>query len=369
MSEALRLFLELAALPTPPGRERAAIDVCAAYLRSLGVEPEEDDAGRALDGDAGNLFVRFPATASGSMVMLNGHVDTVPPLAGIAPEVVDGYVVNREPTILGADNKASVAAILAAVRTIVEQGVPHAGIEVLITVQEETGLRGAKAFDQGRLQADLGYVFDVDGALGGMVMAAPSQRTVDLAFRGRSAHAGIAPEEGLNAIQAAARGLAALPFGRLPSGASRNVGVIAGGSQRNIVPDLCEAQIEVRSLDDGEVVTLAQETVDAALLAASETGCEVDCAVRTEYTAYRFAADDPVVRLAEQALASADYVPRPITTGGGADAHTFNERGLPCLNLSSGMEAIHTPDERIAVADVEGMERIATGLIRAATDG
>lgn len=367
MSEALRLFLELAALSTPPGRERAAIDLCAAYLRDLGAEPVEDDAGDRIGGDAGNLLARFPATAPGRMLMLNGHVDTVPPLAAIVPEVVDGYVVNREPTILGADNKASVAAILAAVGAVIGQGLPHAGIEVLITVQEEIGLRGAKAFDQGVLEAELGYVFDVDGALGGMVMAAPSQRTIDLTFRGRSAHAGIAPEEGLNAIQAAARGLATLPFGRLPSGASRNVGVIEGGSQRNIVPASCEAQVEVRSLDDAEVVTLAQETVDAALLGASETGCEVDCAVRTEYTAYAFRADDAVVRLAEQALGAAGYVPRPITTGGGADAHTFNERGLPCLNLSSGMEAIHTPDERIAVADVEGMERISRGLLEAAT--
>lgn len=366
MSEALRLFLELAALSTPPCRERAAIDLCAAYLRTLGVEPVEDDAGRRLDGDAGNLLARFPGTAPGRMLMFNAHVDTVPPVAPIVPEVIDGYVVNRERTILGADNKASVAAILAAVREIVDEGSPHAGIEVLITVQEETGLRGAKAFDQSLLEADLGYVFDVDGALGGMVMAAPSQRTLDLTFRGRSAHAGIAPEDGLNAIQAAARALAALPFGRLPSGASRNVGVIEGGTQRNIVPDLCEVQIEVRSLDDDEVVTLAQETVDAALLGASEVGCEVDCAVRTEYTAYRFDVGDPVVQLAERALQSAGYAPRPITTGGGADAHAFNERGLPCLNLSSGMEAIHTPDERIAVDDVEGMVRIVRGLVASA---
>lgn len=367
MSEALRLFLELAALRTPPGRERAAIDLCAAYLRGLGVEPVEDDAGSRIDGDAGNLLARFPATAPGRPLMFNAHVDTVPPVAAIVPEVVDGYVVNREPTILGADNKASVAAILAAVGSVVDQGLPHSGIEVLITVQEEIGLRGAKAFDQSVLVAELGYVFDVDGALGGMVMAAPSQRTIDLVFRGRSAHAGIAPEEGLNAIQAAARALAALPFGRLASGASRNVGVIGGGTQRNIVPDRCEAQVEVRSLDDVEVAVLAQETVDAALLGASEAGCEVDCAVRTEYTAYAFAPGDPVVHLAERALATAGYAPRPMTTGGGADAHAFNERGLPCLNLSSGMEAIHTPDERIAVADVEGMERIVLGLIEAAT--
>lgn len=368
MDEALRLFLALAALPTPPGRERAAIDLCADYLAGLGFACTEDDAGAQLGGDAGNLLARLPGTQTGPTLLLNGHVDTVPPAAAIVPEVVDGYVVNREPTILGADNKASVAAILAGLRRVVEEDLPRPDLEVLITVQEEIGLRGAKAFDRAQSAAALGYVFDVDGALGGMVMAAPSQRTIDLVFRGRSAHAGIAPEEGRNAIAAAAAAIAAVPYGRVGEHASRNVGIIEGGAQRNIVPDHCRVEVEVRSLDDEEAARLADETVVAATAAATEYDCAVDCGVRREYTAYRFADADPVVRLAHAAIERAGFVPRPLVTGGGADAHAFNEQGLPCLNLASGMEAIHTPDERIAVADVEGMVAIVVELVRGAVE-
>lgn len=366
MDTALDLFLALARLPTPPGRERAAIDLVRDQLAEFGVNAEEDDAGPRIDGDAGNLYARIPGTVPGTPIFFNAHVDTVPPSAPIEPVIRDGYVVNQQPTILGADNKASVAGMVDGIRSVLRDGIPHAGIELVITVQEETGLRGAKAFDTDRLEARVGYVYDVDGAPGGMVMRAPSQLTFNLLFRGKAAHAGIAPEAGRNAIQAAARALAGLAFGRVGPGASRNVGVISGGRQRNIVADLCAVEIEVRSLDDAEVGRLGQETIDAANAAAAETGCSVEVVQQREYTAYSLSANDQVVQMARTALLAAGCPPVELATGGGADSHVFNERGFACLNLSSGMEMIHSEDERIAVADVEALARITIELIRAA---
>jgi len=364
---AVDLFVALARLPTPPGQERAAIDLVSSVLAGFGVASAEDDAGSRIDGDAGNLYARIPGTVPGTPLFFNAHVDTVPPSAAIEPVVRDGYIVNAQPTILGADNKASVAGMVDGIRTVLREGLPHAGIELLITVQEETGLRGAKAFDVGQLEATIGYVYDVDGPPGRMVMRAPSQISMDITFLGKAAHAGIAPEEGRNAIQAAARALAGLEFGRIAAGATRNVGVVAGGRQRNIVPDRCTVQIELRSLVDEEMAGLAQEVIDACNLAAVATGCSVEIAQAREYTAYALSDRDPVVVLARQALRAAGCEPVEIETGGGADTHVFNERGLSCLNLSSGMEAIHSQDERIAVADVEALSRITVELIRAAS--
>ena len=366
MAATLELFLELARLSTPPGRERAAIDHVRAELASFGVDAVEDDAGAQLGGDAGNLYARIPATAPGTPLFFNAHVDTVPPTAPIDPIIEGAYVVNRHPTILGADNKATVAGMIDGIRRVVQEGIPHAGIELVITEQEEIGLLGAKAFDCDRLAARVGYDYDVDGAPGAMTMRAPSQITMDVEFHGRSAHAGMDPEQGRNAIHAAALALARLPMGRVAPGASRNVGVIAGGTQRNVVPDRCSLQLEVRSLDDAHVVVLAQEMVDAINAAAAEAGCSVEIAQTREYTAYAFGEDDEVVQIARRGLAAAGCPPREIETGGGADAHAFNERGLQCLNLSSGMEAIHSANEHIAVADVEALSRITVELIRAA---
>jgi tripeptide aminopeptidase len=366
VSRALDLFIALARLETPPGSERAAIDLVRAELAAFGVEAVEDDAGPRIGGDAGNLLARVPATAPGEPIFLNAHVDTVPPEGPIDPVIEDGWVVNANPTILGADNKASVAGMVDGVRRVVEEGIPHAGIELVITVQEEIGLRGARAFDCGALEARLGFVYDVDGPPGRIVMGAPSQITMDAVFRGQAAHAGIAPEDGRNAIQAAARGLAALEFGRLPTGASRSVGVIAGGRQRNIVADECRVELEMRSLDDAEVVRLAAETTDALAEAASRTGCDVDISERREYTAYAFAPGDRVVELARAALTAAGCPVEEIVTGGGADAHAFNDAGLQCVNLSSGMELIHSADERIRVEHVDLLSDITVELVRAA---
>lgn len=366
MDTALDLFVALARLETPAKHERAAIDLCREVLASFGVDAIEDDVAAEIGGDAGNLYARIPGTVPGTPLFFNAHVDTVPPSGPIDPVIEAGYVVNRHPTILGADNKATVAGMIDGIRRVVREGIPHAGIELVITVQEEIGIVGARAFDVGRLEATTGYVYDVDGDPGGMVMRAPSQITMDLVFRGRAAHAGIAPEDGRNAIHAAGIALSILEFGRVAPGASRNVGVIEGGSQRNVVADHCVVQCEVRSLDDAEVVRLAQETIDAANAAAARTGCSVEIAQTREYTAYAFASDDEVVRLARTALDAAGCPPREIETGGGADAHAFNEKGLRCLNLSSGMEHIHSPDERIKVADVEALSRITVELIRAA---
>ena len=200
----LDLFRDLAAIPSPSGRERPVADRTLAFLRDLGLDPTEDDAGAAIGSDMGNIHVALPPTGGedGTPIFLNAHLDTVPPTAPIDPELRNGIVVNRHDTILGADNKAAVAVMLAAVADIVRRGRPHAGVELVLTPMEEVGLRGAKAFDTSLLRATVGYCYDHAAPIGNIVLAAPTQRTVRFRFDGRAAHAGIAPEEGRSAIVA-----------------------------------------------------------------------------------------------------------------------------------------------------------------------
>jgi tripeptide aminopeptidase len=197
--DVLPLFLELAAIPSPSGEEAPVAERVAAFLRDLGLKVEEDQAG--------NLFSRLePSEANGGApLFLCAHMDTVPPTAGIEPVVhEDGYVRNAAGTILGADNKASVAVMLEAARLVLAERRPHAGLELLFTVREETGLLGAFAFDHTRFQAQRGFVYDSSGPVGNVVRSSPWGRTIDVVFKGRAAHAGLAPEEGRSAIVAAA---------------------------------------------------------------------------------------------------------------------------------------------------------------------
>jgi tripeptide aminopeptidase len=367
MAPVLELFTELAAIPSPPGEERAVADAVARYLRECAVEVDEDGAGTVVGATAGNLYSRLEATASGTPLFFCAHLDTVPPTGPIEPVVDDeGVVRNAAETILGADNKASVAAMLEATRRVLSENRPHAGIELVFTPKEEVGLLGAFAFDHRRLTATHGYVYDQAAPIGDVILGAPFAQALEVRFTGRAAHSGMHPEEGRNAIAAAARAIADFRLGRVDEDSTANVGLISGGTAPNIVAAYCTFQAEARSHDERKLHELVQEMIDACSFAAQMSECRVDVKTRKSYSGYRFKRDDEVVRLASEALSRTGYEPRFGLSGGAADANVFNERGLQCVNLANGMTDIHTPAEHISVADLEGMVDVTLALIDAA---
>ena len=368
LPEVAELFVELARVPSPPGQERAVADQVVEYLRSLALSVDEDDAGARIDSTIGNLLCRIESTGEGTPLFFCAHLDTVPPEGPIEPVVDDGIVRNSGGTILGADNKAAVASMLEATRRIVAENRSHGGIELLFTPKEEVGLRGAAAFDQGRLRAKLGYVYDHAGPIGEVILGAPYQCKLDASFHGRAAHSGMFPEEGRSAIAAAARAIADLRLGRLDDETTANVGEIHGGRARNIVPERCFFTAEARSHDEGKLGELVQEMLETITFAAQLGDCDVETQVDPSARGYRFKRDDPPVRLAAAALERSGIRPSYGLSGGGADANVFNERGLQCLNLANGMTDIHTPDERIAVADLERMVDVTLALVEVARD-
>ena len=366
--EFVELFLELCALPSPSGSERAVVDRVGAYLTALGLAWDEDDAGARIDGDSGNVYCRLPATnGGGTPIFLCAHTDTVPPVGPIEPVVdEDGIVRNVGGTILGSDNKAAVVVMLEAARRIVEEARPHAGVELLFTPQEEVSLRGADAFDHTRLVATTGFVYDQGTSIGEIVVGSPHGRLLDFRFHGRAAHAGMSPEEGRSAIAAAARAIADFRVGRIDDETSANVGVVTGGTARNVVPEWCSFSAEVRSHDEGKAVELVREMLETAAFAGSLAECGVESQVRPSFPGYRFRESDPPVALAAAALRSVGVEPRYVLSGGAADANVFNARGLQCVNLANAMREIHTPDEHIAVADLELMVDVTLALVEAA---
>ena len=364
--DALSLFVELAALPSPSGEERAVADRVLDYLRALGLEASEDDAGPRIGSSMGNILCSLGRNgdAPGLPLFFCAHLDTVPPEGPIEPVVGEDEVVrNAGGTILGADNKAAVASMLEAVARLVEDGRAHAGVELLFTPKEEVGLVGAAAFDDSRLDAKVGYVYDHAGPVGEVILGAPYQRKLDVHFHGRAAHAGMYPEEGRSAIFAASRAIADLRLGRLDDETTANVGEIEGGTARNVVPEHCRFTAEARSHDERKLADVIEEMLETITFAAGVAECEVETQLGASARGYRFRRDDVPVRLAADALQRSGREPAYVLSGGGADANVFNERGLQCLNLANGMSDIHTPDEHIAVADVEAMVDVTLALV------
>ena len=303
--------------------------------------------------------------------MLCAHLDTVPEPGIVEPVCVDGAWVSAGDTILGADNQAAVAVILEVARRCANSShrPPPVGLELLFTVSEENALAGAKVFDVATLRSDWGYVFDHASPIGEIIVASPTYYRFDADFRGTPAHAGIRPEDGRSAIEAAARAIAAMRLGRIDDETTANVARIEGGQQggTNVVAARCTVAGETRSLDRSKAEQMVAELIghvhDAANIPACF--CDVDVTTQRLFDGYRHPPSAPAVLAAEQALRACGYEPTRRSTGGGSDANAFEAAGLHCTNLANGTERNHEPDERVSVAALEGMLDVAYALLDA----
>jgi tripeptide aminopeptidase len=359
-------FARLCAIPSPFGSERACAEAVARELRTIGLGVEEDGVAAEVGAECGNLLARIPGRGERT-ILLCAHLDTVPEAGVIEPVVQDGGWVSAGDTILGADNKAAVAVILAVARRCAIEGSP-VGLELLFTVSEENALAGAKAFDVSTLTSQWGYVFDHASPIGEIIVAAPTYDRFEAEFRGAPAHAGIRPEEGRSAVSAAARAICAMNLGRIDEETTANVGSIEGGAGgTNIVPARCRVVGETRSLNpdkaDASIAELIAHIHDAAN--TPECFCDVDVTTQRLFEGYRHAANAPAVLAAEAALRACGYAPQRRSTGGGSDANAFEAAGLHVTNLANGTERNHEPDERVAVAALEGMLDVTYALLDA----
>jgi tripeptide aminopeptidase len=372
-------FAELCRIESPSGSERACADRVIAELRALEVAVEEDDAGPRAGSDCGNLLARIPASARSRMagpddaateparsILLCAHLDTVPLLAPVEPVLLDGYWENANEGVLGADNKAAIAVVLALARHVRREGTPL-DVELLFTVGEETALAGARAFDVSQLRSEFGFVFDHASPIGEVVVDSPTHFRVEAAFHGAAAHAGIRPELGRSAILAAARAISTLEVGRLDEQTTLNVGTIAGGSAMNVVPERCSFVAEVRSLDEQRAEAVVGELVERVHAAANlpECECDVDISVQRTFSGFHLPATRPAVRAAEAALGACGYEPTRIASGGASDANELIAHGLDVVNLANGTERNHEPGERVSVEALERMLDVALALLDA----
>ncbi|HEY0345475.1 MAG TPA: M20/M25/M40 family metallo-hydrolase [Solirubrobacteraceae bacterium] len=362
-------FARLCAIPSPFGSERACADYVARELRSMGLDVEEDGAAAEAGAECGNLLARIPGRGERT-ILLCAHLDTVPEDGTIEPVLVDGGWESAGDTILGADNKAAVAMLLEVARRCAVERSP-VGLELLFTVCEEVGLEGAKAFDVSTLRSEWGYVFDHASPIGEIIVASPAYYRFEADFRGTQAHAGIRPEDGRSAIEAAARAVAAMRLGRIDEETTANIGSISGGQPgTNIVAGRCRVVGETRSLDPAKAEAMIAELIGHIHDAANTPACACDVDVTTQrlFDGYRQPANAPGVLAAERALRDCGYEPARRTTGGGSDANAFEAAGLHCTNLANGTERNHEPTERVSVVALEGMLDVTFALLDACSD-
>lgn len=350
----LNEFYELIQIPCPSLQERVVADILKKRLEELGCTVTEDvESAKLLGGSAGNLVADLKGTVAGApAILLSAHMDCVNPCAGIKPCLENGVIRSDGTTILGGDDKGGIVAILETLRCLKEQNLPHGDIQVIFSVSEEQGCAGIKNLDTALLHADMGFALDSSGRPGKIIYAAPGQNKIFAKIHGKTAHGGIAPEKGINAIKKATEILIDIPTGRVDEETTCNIGIIHGGSATNIVPDLVEVAMDCRSRNPEKLENLTDKIVTIFKQGGEKAEVPVDVEVRSSYKPYCLAKDSAVIELAAK-TAKALQLPVDITaTGGGSDSSHFNGYGVPCTVLGTGMTNVHTVDEILLEEDL-----------------
>ena len=357
----LERFARLCETASPTGEEREVADAVLEELREFGVDIAEDASATPARAGAGNLIARVPGRAD-RWLSFFAHLDTVPHEGPIEVVRTDGAFRSAGDTVLGADNKAAVTVLMElAIRHLADPA--PLGLELVFTVAEEDGLRGAKELDISSLRAPFGYVLDHATPIGEVIVAAPTYKRLIAEFTGHEAHAGINPEDGHSAIVAGAAAVAEMKLGRLDEETTANVGMIEGGTASNVVAGHCRILGEARSVDGERAATTIGKMVDSCTWAAGEQGCDVDAQVIEMFRGYRLDPKSDAVRIGEEALRRTGYEPKQVATGGGSDANALVAAGYEAVLLANGTEANHTPEESVTETAIVEMLQVCEAAI------
>ncbi|OEU45477.1 MAG: peptidase T [Desulfobacterales bacterium S7086C20] len=369
------IFKRLVQIDSISRKEGAIAKVLEEIFRSMGAETVFDGAGLKVESNTGNLIARFQGTKHVPPLLLNAHMDTVKPGEGIKVRFSDGLFTSDGTTVLGGDDKSALAVIIEAIRVLQERKVPFAPLEIVLTICEEIGLLGAKKLDYSLLKARCGYSLDATDTEG-IVTRAPAANRFDLTVYGRDAHAGAAPEKGINAIQVASRAISGLSIGRIDEETTGNIGLINGGTATNVVPDKVKVAGEVRShnlkrlSDETDKIIRAFEhevSVYRETFPSDDGLPRLESQIYQDFPAMNIPEDHMVVDLAREAASNLGSNMEPKTSGGGSDANIFFEHGIVCGILGTGMQDVHTVRESIRLADMVKSVELLVELIEAYT--
>ncbi|MDR0477422.1 MAG: M20/M25/M40 family metallo-hydrolase [Desulfobulbaceae bacterium] len=356
-------FIKLCEIASPSRHERVIADHLKKLFTELGaVSVEEDDSATATGSNSGNLLIRFLGNQPGrDGFFFSCHMDTVEPGERVRVRRENDLFTSVGDTILGGDDKSGIAAVIETMRLLRQTKASHPDIEIVITTCEELGLLGAKSFDTRCLRGKYGYALDSSG-IDRVIVGAPAANKFSITITGASAHAGLQPEMGINAIAVAAKAISQIRLGRLDAESTANFGVIQGGVATNIVPESVVIDGEVRSHNQeklarhsDEISRIFHETIASWPETMTENGPRrpaVTIDLMAEYPAMRLAADSPVIRRIQTAGEALGKNLEFIVAGGGSDANIFNGHGLPTAIVATGMDLVHTTSERLRLGDL-----------------
>jgi len=357
-------FMKYVQISSPTKSEGVFAAFIKAELEKVGLEVTIDDAGKKVGSDTGNIIAKLKGTHEGEPILLSCHMDTVSPSIDIKPIIKDNIIYSDGTTVLGADDKAGIAAILEALTVIKENNIPHALIEISFSIFEEGGLHGAKNLDFTTFKSQNAFILDSGGDPGQIIIQGPAQDKMHVKITGKPAHAGVCPEECISAIMVAANAIDQMKLLRIDSETTANIGTIKGGSVTNIVTPEVEIMAEARSLDNDKLKAQSDHMKTCFENAAEKFGAKVNVEINRMYNAFKVDAHDQIVKIAETACNNIGLKPFTEASGGGSDTNVFNANGIKAINLGIGERKPHTLEEHIYIKDLVNVSALVLEIIK-----
>ncbi|MBD3310930.1 MAG: M20/M25/M40 family metallo-hydrolase [Candidatus Magasanikbacteria bacterium] len=344
-------FLEIVRIDSPSGEEGEMVVDIIKRLDDLNIKYEKDSFGNVIahtDGD-------------GEPIVLAVHLDTVEPGRGIEPIVENGLIKSRGKTILGADNKNAVAAVLEILQVIKENNLIAKPLDLVFTLSEETANWGAVNLDYSMLRAKSGFSFDSSNPIGGIIIGSPFYYRFDIKILGRANHASV-PEKAVNALNIFHEALKEITLGRVDNDTICNIGTLEGGHVRNTIPGELVLKGEVRSFYEEKARSNTDKIIDIFDLKAKLFGGNIEYKTLQENPGFIFGENDELVVRAKKIMDEMNISSKTMKVYGCFDANIFYDKGIKILNLADGSKYSHSMEEELKVSDLENLAKIALNL-------
>lgn len=347
----VQTFLDLVKIDSPTGREEKVRGYVSHFIQKLGLKSFQDTRG--------NLIVKVDGI--GETLLLGAHLDTVEPGRNIKPQVKDGIIRSSGKTILGADNKVAVAAMLEVLKSIAENKTKTKSLDIVFTLAEESGEFGSSKLDYSKVSAKKGYTFDSLSALGTIVTASPFYNRFDIKIIGKSTHAST-PEEGVNTLKILGGVLNKIKLGKVNDKTIVNIGMVSCGNGINTVPGETTIKGEVRSFVEKDAESCSQDMIRRLKETALQFGGTIKAEIFRESSGYEYEVDDEFIKTTKKTIKDFGLKPFLVKKWACSDANIFNNRNMQILNLGDGVVNAHTVDEHIAIKDLSRLAELVLFL-------
>lgn len=360
----VKLFLEMAKINGPSKEEKLVASFLKEELPKLGFSLQFDEAHKSFNGEIGNLIAWHKGIDDTiPPLFFSTHMDTVLPTEHLQPIIKDGVIYSDGTTILGADDRAALAAYIEAMRAIIESGIPHGPIELILTVNEQAGLVGAKHMDYKKIKSRNGYIFDSSGDVGQIILQGPYSSRIWFTVNGNAAHIALNADAGKSAFLIASQGLLNMKLGEIDSETLANIGVVYGGELTSIIPGSVTLGGEVRSFSKEKLDAQLKHMKEVMEAVAEKNQGTVEVKIDKKYLGFNISEENVLVKTVKEAAENIRVTSYLTKTLGGADTNVLNENGLMCITLGNGFQNIHSFRESISIDNLVNTGRLTAALI------